>query len=315
VKRRRHLQRPGYLLIMVTILLASACLAEDAARVPAHGGHRFLPLVDVPGPFTQTFVRNSVGLGTALAWETSPVVIDGVTVDGLRGNLLAALLEFEYQQQVKSWLAARARFKIAGRLGTEVQTLLAQGITASTTFELGWLFHLYRSEKTLLAGTFEVSNGSFTGINLTGFIEDFINGRETSLVSKTPVIRSGPGLNFAWAASDLVGVTLNGRTGYGESSDRESDSEWFWSGGAAIDFDLKTRTRLPFGLGVGYRFDSFPEGGAQAESYHEALLRLAYTTPGDFLISLDMTWGSLPLKGIDQNVRFGSTSINLRYYF
>jgi len=315
---RSPLQRALGLMLVALASTAgpSSAQAQEPVRIPTHAGHRFLPLVEIPDPFIKTFIRNSVGLGTAFDLKTPSFEFEGQPVDGLRGNLLAALLEFEYQQGVNDWLAARVRFKVSGRLGTDVQSLLAQGITGSTTFELGWLFRLHQTEKTLLSGTFDVSNGSFTSLSLTAFINDIIAGRDPNLVYKTPTIRSGPGLRYAWAANDLVGVILNGRTGYGESSNRSTNDEWFYRLGAAVDFDLKARTSVPLGLAVGYYLDSLPEGGdAIAKAFREWVLRISYTGPGDFLVSLDMSWGKLPLRDFEDEVQFGSTAINLRYYF
>lgn len=121
--------------------------AESPRRSLA--GHAFTPNNLVPDPFIKTFIRNSVGIGSAVDIEFPVAIIDGDTIVGFDGDLVFALLDFEYQRTLRDWLAARGQFKLQARLGTNVGSLLASGITASTGFELGWLARLFQTDHTL----------------------------------------------------------------------------------------------------------------------------------------------------------------------
>ena len=139
---------------------------------------------------------------------------------------------------------------------------------------------------------------------------------QVPLTRKVTSTRGGGGLRFAWAVSDLVGINLLTEVGYGESVDQVNDDEWFYKLAATVDFDLKTKTSVPLGFAVGYRQVSFTEGGEDISgNASEVLLRTAYTGSTDFRISLDMTWGQVPVTALDQTLSVVSTSINLRYYF
>ncbi len=288
----------------------------DQIRIPRLGGHTFVPNPFAPDPFVKTYVRNTIGIGMVRNLEIPIAVVDDEVIVGLRGSLVNAILEFEYQQAVKDWVAFRMQVRVVGRLGTGVQALLAQGITANTGFEFGWLFKLAQGRRTMFSGTLNIWNNNTTAINLLDWVEGVVDGEQVPLVRNVPSVRGGGGLRFAWAVSDLVGVILLTETGYGESVDRDNDDEWFYKFGATVDCDLKAKTSTPLGFAVGYRRDSFPEGGEDiASDVSEFLLRTTFTGSTDFRISLDLTYMRLPVLTLNQTFNVISTSINLRYYF
>ncbi len=318
--------RWGFLAASTLMILAvspfSGLAEEDPAapaeefRIPRLGDHRFTPNTLTGDPFIKTYIRNSLGIGQSMDLFIPILEIDGDRVIGLKGDLLKAILEFEFQQAVKDWVAFRIQVRVMGRLGTGTQSLLATGVTANTGFEFGWMFKLAQDEKTALSGTINVQNNSVTTVDFLGFVEGVINPPSQSLVKTTPVTRGGGGLLYAWAASDLIGFTFKGETGMGESADRSESDQWFVNFGAAADFDLKTKTVVPLGLAIAYRVDSFPEAGEElVDVKHDLALRIAYTGTTDFLLSLDFTYGWFKVEGRSDTSRFVSTLLNLRYYF
>jgi len=227
-----------------------------------------------------------------------------------------ALLDFEYQGTVRDWLAARGKFRVLGRLGTNVGALLASGITASTGFEVGWLARLFQSDHTLLSADLKLASNNFTFINVTDFVEDIIDGRPTELVRSTPSVRGGGDLRFAWGLSPLFGLTAAAETGYGESVERGSENQWYFELGATLDFDLLAVSRVPLGIVLAYEHNTFPEGGDDiSDDVDHGLLRVAYTGRSDFIVALDVAVERFNSKQLDQWVNLRSIGINLRYYF
>lgn len=319
-------QRPSIIAVcgvLILALTAPHCLAGEPPaaqvqedRIPRLGDHRFTPNPLAGLPFIDTYVRNSVGIGKAVDLYVPLLEIDGEPVVGLQGDLMNAILEFEFQQAIKDWVAFRAQIRVLGRLGTETQSLLSQGVTANMGFEFGWMFKLHQGDKTALSGTLNVWNNSITGVDLLGFVNGVVEGTNAPLVRKVPVVRGGGGLRYAWAVSELVGLDFLGETGMGESADRSQEDEWFFKFAAAIDFDLRSKTDLPFGIALAYYIDTFPEGGTEiADTISNTALRLAYTGTTDFQISLDFSYGWYQPKGSSEPVKLTSTIINLLYYF
>jgi hypothetical protein len=311
--------------VMILAMTPGFGLAEEDVsalhpdfRIPRLGGHRFTPNTMTDDPFIKTYIRNSLGIGKAVDLFV-PILRVGdppERVIGLKGDLLKAILEFEFQQAVKDWVAFRVKVKVMGRLGTGAQSLLATGVTANTGFEFGWMFKLAQGEKTALSGTVDVRNNSVTVVDFLGFVDGVVNPPSQPLVQSIPVVRVGAGLRYAWAASDLTGFTFKSETGMGESVDRSLADEWFINFSAAADFDLKAKTVVPLGLVIAYQVDSFPEGGEElVDVMHYLAFRIAYTGTTDFLISLDLSYDWFKNKEGGESTKLTTTLISLRYYF
>lgn len=307
----------GVAVLLLATIWAMSAVAQDqkVGGRPALGGHSFTESVDVPSPFVRTFIRNRLGAGKALDLAIPVTDIGGQPITSLRGDLIFAILDFEYQYAIKSWLGVRARILGSGRLGSDTAALLSEGVTMSTGFEFGWLIRLQERETSALALELDLANRSFTGVNISQYVTDIIDGVPASLVNKTPSTRGGAGLRYAWAASPLLGVSARGKTGFGESVEQGRKDVWFWSFATALDFDLRTKSSLPMGVAVGYAYDSFPEyGGNVAEGVHSTFVRFSYLGREDFLMSLDLSHDSIPISGDAPDLKGASVTISLRYY-
>jgi hypothetical protein len=300
------------------LLIAPAAEGQQAAsevKLPRLGGHTFVVNDLVDDPFIKTFVRNSVGLGTISNYDVPLAVIDEDTIIGFKGDLLFAVLEFEYQHAIKDWIAARGAFGIAGRLGTGVQSLLASGVTAAHEFELGWLIKLLRSERAMLSGSLSINNGDVTTVSILRFVEDIIDDQPASLIRTTPSLRGGGGLRFAYGLSPLFGFTVFGDLGFGESIDRVASSEWYYRAGGGLSLNLNDCTAIPLGFSIGFRGESLPGASEIDSDIAQVLFRIAYTGRNDFSISIDINYGDLPAIGLREEARLATMRLNLRYYF
>lgn len=301
--------------LLLTTLAAEAQQATSEVKLPQLGRHTFVVNDLVDDPFIKTYVRNSVGIGNVSDFEVPLAVIDDDTITGFTGDLLFATLEFEYQHAVKDWIAARGSFRLAGRLGTGVQSLLASGVTAANEFELGWLIKLLRSDRAMLSGSLNINNGDVTAINVLRFVENIIDDQPASLIRTTPSLRGGGGLRFAYGLSPLFGFTLFGDLGYGESADQRAASDWYYKAGGGLSLNLNGRTSIPLGFSVGLRGESLPVSSDVDNDIFEVLFRMAYTGRDDFSLSVDINYGDLPFTGLREGGRLGTVRLNMRYYF
>lgn len=309
--------RLGLIVSLFALLCSGSALAQDqsSGNNRGVGDHSFTETVDVPSPFVRSFIRNRLGAGMAYDLEIPPIEIGGTPISGLKGDLLFAILDFEYQYAIKDWIAIRARVLGTGRLGTDTLSLLSEGVTMATGFEFGWLVRLRESKKTALSLDLSLADRSFTGVNISQFADDIIAGVPASLVRKTPSARVGGGLRFAWAASPLIGVSARGSTGYGESVDRARDDTWFWNFATAVDFDLRTKVSAPLGVAIGFKYDSFPEfSGDIADGVYSTFFRFSYFGREDFLLSLDVSRDQLPVSDDRPDLTGMSVTLSLRYY-
>ncbi len=302
--------------------VATAPYIGMETKVPHLAGHRFITNPIVNDPFIQTCFRNSLGIGQALKMNLPILVIDDQVVWGIRGDLMFIGLDFGYRFAFKEWMAAFINFDIYGRLGSGVQSLLAQGISAASNMTLGWMFRLHQSDKNILSATANLWSSSGTIVNLYEYISGIIDEGgltpENQLVRTRPFLRGGGGLRYAWAASDLIGVTVLGELAYGESVDRRESNKLYYNIDAAADMDFqKTRLNIPVGLALGIGMDSFPSGGDNTISGGtiKSFARIAYTGRDDFLLSLDMIWTRLHLKYFEESIDGAFMTVNMKYFF
>jgi len=287
--------------------------------IPVLGEHKFMPNSIVKDPFIKTYIRNSVGIGQALDLDIPIVEIGENHVLGLRGDLMFASLDFEYQHAVKDWLAVWGRFNILARIGNDTQAILSQGITAVTGFEFGWLFKLMKKDNTMLSLSLNLENGSATIINLLDFINGIIDddySYNNSLVNNVQSLRGGSGLRFAWSVSKLLGFYATGELLYGQSAEVRGDSEFFYNFGGVLDFDLYAVSDLPFGILVGYSQTNLQSSGDKTTGdLSTFFFRIGYNKTSDFSIGIESSFNKIPVQSINQTLNAGLTKIMLRYYF
>ena len=287
--------------------------------IPVLGEHKFMPNSIVKDPFIKTYIRNSVGIGQALDLDIPIVEIGENHVLGLRGDLMFASLDFEYQHAVKDWLAVWGRFNILARIGNDTQALLSQGITAATGFEFGWLFKLMKKDNTMLSLSFNIENGSATIINLLEYINRIIDDDysfNNSLVNNVQSVRGGSGVRFASSVSKLFGFYATGELLYGKSAEVRGESQFFYNLGGVLDFDLNAVSDLPFGILIGYSQTNLQNSGDETKGdLSTFFFRIGYNKTSDLSIGIESSYSKIPLKSIDQTLNAGLTKFMLRYYF
>ena len=284
------------------------------------GRHTFAPLQIVPTPFVRTYLRTAIGLGQAVDLQVPLLVIDTTEIIGLQGDLLFAILDLRYEHAIKNWLSVWADFRMLGRLGTGLQSLLSQGISAALGFELGTMFRLYESERFLLSGTTHLANRDATVINLLDFVQGIIDSGKVTpahpLVRTTPIMTGGAGLRAAWSISPLAGIYGHGLTGLTETTKTGEAARWFYDMGAVLDLDLGAVGFIPVGVSTGYaQTDLTVQTQRVAEEARTVLLAFSYRGRPDYSISLEMTWEWLPSVLTDQTVKAGSILLMTQYFF
>jgi len=315
--------------LLLSVLVLSGGIAGLAAQGatggpgrlrPVLGAHRFVPNEITRDPFPRTFVRNALGVGRALDIQFLPSldIEGGDTIPGLSGDLLLALLDFEYQHAVKDWMAVWGRVNLVGRLGVDVGALLSEGATILSGFEFGWLLRLLATDHVALSGTLNFWKNSFTGVNVADWVAGFINGEPVPLARNVPSLQAGGGLRFAWAVSRLFGMTVGSDLGFGEPVTTREQNEVVFRIAGAVDLDLRTRTSVPLGFVLGVEGDNSPhEGNDVTDRLSRGFFRVAYTGREDFVIAVTYSLTQLHYAASRTTgvAHVGSILLNMRYYF
>ena len=316
-ERRRAIGWLAPLMVAIATLSAEAPACAEEPKRPTLAGHTFVSTDLIPDAFVHSYVRNSLGYAQAAHFDYPPVVVNGDTLLALDGNLVYALLGFEYQHALRDWIAVRVAFNLRSRLGTQVSSLVSEGVTLTSGFEFGWLARLRETPTTSLCGALAVTNQSVTLIDMRQFAEDIANGvPDAKLVDAVPTVRTAGSLRYAWAINRPFGLTLQGEGSYGESQRRRESDSWEYGLGASLDFDAREVWSVPVGAALAYRFSSLPlitstDNGDASET----VLRIAYNGKPDFLLSMDIL-GVLDRENARaEAVWAGGVAVAMRYYF
>jgi hypothetical protein len=296
--------------------LATSFAQTQPLRVPNLGGHRFIATDIVEDPFVETFIVTQLGMGVAADLEFPLFEIDGDTVFAPQGDVLFALLKFQYRQRIKRWLAVTGSFRTIGRLGTEVQSILLAGVTASTEFEFEWLVNVVRSDRSAVSLGFGFRRASTTVVDIFRFVEDVIDGEQSRLVDNIPSVQGTASVRFAHAFSSLIGAKFEAGAQYGEQTQaRESGSEFNWRFGVSLSVDPREKFGIPIGVLASYALTTLSIGLEDAATdTQEFELKFEYTSPNDF--SIGPTIGATRVPAVYQDaVWFTNLLIASRYYF
>lgn len=319
-------------ILVLTLGLAGSAIAQqtpgDAAGSPASpaykalrlGGHRFVPSTMIPDPFIRTSIRASLGAASTVALVLPRVQLGNRDLAGLDGGIVAANLNLSYQQSFHERMSVMFEFGMQGDLGTGKRSLILKGVTAATKSKLGWLMRVWGNERALLSASAVVSNQSATVVDILGFVEGVIDSGgvtpDNTIIRYVPTTDGRGGVRFAYEFSPLVGVVASLESGYGESLDRETGSQWFTSGGGFLSLDFSGIHSIPLGLSVGGFASSLPGSLDETmDGQRVIVLGLGYVGRGDFDLGLELNYQRNPQQGTSDPFELASGQLNIRYYF
>jgi hypothetical protein len=304
------------ILVMAVTAICPAAGGHELVTAPRVGETRVVPTTFMNDPFILTRAMMGLGYGKADEVMAPLLEIDGDPVLGLEGDLLYAILGFEYMYAVRDWAGVWLQLTLGARLGNEVQSMLAQGISAYSGFELGWLLRLYDSDKHVLSTSISIRNSSSTIVDILGYVDGIIAGENPDLVKNSPVLGSSMDLRYAWAANDHLVLQALGQITYSETVSRLTGAEWYYGIGGVLSWDLTKQTDVPVGLAFGYKFYTIPDiGDDTGEVAHSGIVGIYYMGRPDFSLGLDIESQQVPLTYSDDPATFFVGVISMQYFF
>jgi len=311
----------GAAAVFLWLLVPPAFAQEEKQKtLPILGGHNFIISAQVPDPFITTFIRNATGGGLALDVETLLTGPDGDTLLTDEGDIAFLDLGFEFQLAATDWLALRLAFEGAARVGTSLQSLLGNGVSAVYGYRLGGMFRLVEAEKVIISATADLTGNKIYDIGILRLVQDVID--EGGIPDSSAVIESGTdkaavgGLRFGWAVSRLIGVRLNGGVGASALFRSDEETKFSFFSGAAVGFNFANTSNVPVGLLGFFKFANFNIGASEVvDEIMTAGLEIDYTGHEDFSMGLALAWSRIPIASSDQTINTVGAKINLRYFF
>lgn len=285
-------------------------------NVPRLGDHYFVPVSAFPAPFTNSHFGLNLGLAQSRDFENVILEIDGEPIIGLKGSLLFADLNFDYQQRVKEWMAFYMSAGLTARLGTEVHSILTQGLNTVSYFRMGWLIKILKKERYMLSGHVQINNYGATFINIKDFIDDILKDSTVSSITRNvPILNGSIGLRYAYAINEIVGIKAHGEIGYGESFERGA-SDFIYQFGALIDANLATKTKVPMGFALFFSATTVPDlVQVRDRTASNSGLKISYTGGPHFNLGLELANIRVPVPDVEEKINSAAVLITTKYFF
>jgi hypothetical protein len=293
-------------------------MAQDTAEnnVPQLNGHYFIPVSVIQSPFIKSHFTMNLGVAQSSEFENVILEIDGQKILGLKGTLIFANLDFEYQQKIKDWIALYINYSLTARLGTELQSILTQGVNTVGSSRIGWLIKIAETEKFMLSGDIQVNNHSATFISISEFVKDLVNDSiVTSISRQVPILNMNAGLRWAYGINKTFGLQGFADVGYGDSYKR-GVSDYIYRIGIAFDANLAFTTKIPLGFSAFFNASAMPDYVHVAgKSALNTGLKISYAAGPHFNIGLELSRVRIPIPNVEEKVNSTSAFISSRYYF
>ncbi len=294
----------------------SSAASSSDSKTQILNGHMFPSTSYMRSAFVSTSVQADIGFGA-----TSVLTIPGISVGdyeilAFTGQLIYVDLDVQYQQRFTPWLALFFSAKMAGRVGADMSTIMADGVNTLVGGDIGWLVRIKETEKFMLSGSVRLTNIRGNFINVPEYFEEIINNEPyPSVIKQVPALTAGLGLRGAYAFNPTYGLQFNMDYMYGETLARETTQSYF-AGSILGDIDFNPKQEVPIGLALGYALSTSPalvmnDGGAA----NLVLFKIYYTGSDDFELGLQFNMYSTYLKSIDDNAFVKKVMIGFKFYF
>jgi len=307
---------PVFVLLSFAAVVAQQEIRTTETKLPTLNGHTFPTIAFVRTSFVSTNLLTTVGVGSTTVLRIPGFDIEGHEIPPFEGNILFLNMRIKYQQQFTPWLAMYFSLNVAGRLGTDLTTILADGVNTMSGGDIGWLVRILNKDKFNLSGTINVKNLNGNFINVSQFIEDLINDvPNASITKKIPAMSIGPGIQGAYAFNPTFGLQFYGEYAYGESFERDVSKGYFLAG-IAGDVDFKLKQRDPLGLALGYTITSAPEIVMNDADYANLLMaKLGYTGSRDYELGVQYAYYNVKITEDLGKTDVSSFMLILKFYF
>ncbi|HET7540610.1 MAG TPA: hypothetical protein VFK05_12085 [Polyangiaceae bacterium] len=256
---------------------AATALHRPAGR--ELGGHVFMPVLGIVGPFATTSFGTFLTMGAGSTHGSVTVQIPGsaqpetfggkvsyAAVGGVLGFEYAFLRNFSARALITETLYSGTTGAAAAVIGTNARLGGGLGLTAGLPI----------GNSVRVAGVFDVNYAPRFGLLLGPAIHAAFDSCSTGvtdcrfdlnkLFQQQNVLRLTPGLAAAWTPTKPLGITGNVSYAYSSIDTKGSGaySEGAMSFGAAVDFDFHAFTSVPVGLQALWNTEATLEKGGIA---------------------------------------------------
>lgn len=314
-------KNPYTLSVFVTVILflnspPQYCAQRQDSISTILNGHHFIPVSLIHSPFITTHLETVFGVGQSQDLDFTLLEANDNLKLSLEGDISFIDLHFRFQHKVRDWIAIYLKYGLAVRVGTELQSIIFQGINTIESFEIGWNIKLHEGEKYAVSCNMNLQKleGSFT--NFVSFINDLLDSvPHHSLTESIPVLIGEAGLRHAYGINKTIGIMADADISWGETYIRNKMA-FRYALGVSVDINFFPRFSIPFGFVSGYQISSQPDLVYVDNKFAQVLLfKIAWTGSRDFSLGLEATYMSLPLPELNKKPGAVVYGLSTKYYF
>jgi len=289
---------------------------ESESLLPSLNGHTFLTTSYLRSSFIATNLNTNIGFGLTSKLDIPGIMIGDHEILGFEGSIFFIDVDVAYQQRVTNWLSFYATFKLAGRLGTDMSTILADGVNTLTGGDIGWLIRIKETDKFNISGSININTITGSFINVSDYFQEIIDDVPyPSVIKKVPAMSLGMGVRGAYAFNPTFGVQFQTGVAFGESLVRGNTRAYF-SGGILGDMNFNPKYNVPIGLAFGYSNSSAPEivmnNGGVANLFTG---KVGYTGSDEFELGLQFTYYNVKIQSVESKPFVTKLLLALKFYF
>jgi hypothetical protein len=310
-----------YYVFIIILLGAGSIAAQDEPVVPVSkrnilNGHTFQSVSLFRSSFVSTDLQANIGFGSTPALKILGVEIDDKEIFTFEGKIAFINARVTYRQRFTPWLAMYITGDIAGRLGTNLTTIMADGLNTITGGKIGWLVRIKQSKKFNLATNIHISNVTANVINVTKFVEDVLDDKPNpSVANNVPAMTMEVGLRGAYAFNPTYALQFFAELDYGESFERERTQGYF-STGIMGEMDFHPKFKVPLGLALGYVLTSDPESIAEDSGFSNIFVgKLGYSASREFELGLEFSYFDVNLSNVEKQTNVSRITLMLKFFF
>ena len=292
----------------------------DTTYLPSRGNHIFTSVSGVDDPFVSTKFLLNLGVAEILETEIPITIGELDTTIKFEPDIFYATAGADFQFQIRDWAAVYLKYYALARMGNNFLSLASEGVSAASTFNIGWLFRIAENDNLMFSGTVSLNTADLTFINILAEEDTIITSIDTlvnrEVFTNYQSLTTKSDLRFAMKFSDVIGFLAKLEGAFGEVYAGESKSSFQYKLGLAFSIDLRNWPGIPFGIGLGgsmlsneWRFDD-----AKPPLY-SANLNIAFYNRNDFTFGLESYLQFIEPQQYDQSLSFLYTRFYMSYYF
>lgn len=295
-------------------------LIADTTYLPSRGKHVFTSISSVDDPFVST--KFFLGFGIAEIVETEIPITIGEQQKTIKfePDIFYSTGGVEFQYAIRDWAAVNIKAYGLARLGNNFLSLASEGVSAASSFSIGWLFRIAHNEDLMFSGSIALNTTDLTFIDLLASTDTTITPIDTlvnrQVITDYQSLTTQADLRFAYKFSNVFGMLAKLSGGFGEAYAAESRSEFQYNFGLALSIDLRNWFSIPFGVGFGGSIISNEWRFSEAKPpVYSGNINITFYNRNDFALGLENYIQIVEPQQYKQTLNLVYSRIYISYYF